>query len=171
MEPHVQCSLRTPIGKVLLAASPCGLVFLCFEEFRKNYVDDIDKLASFWTRSEDKEKISCHLRLAQLALRHYFSGDTRQLKSICPAPEGTPFQKKVWQTMRQIRPGTTMSYGELARRSGYPGAARAVGTACRDNPLPLVVPCHRVIGSNGKLIGYSAGLWRKEYLLTHESAV
>jgi methylated-DNA-[protein]-cysteine S-methyltransferase len=84
--------------------------------------------------------------------------------------EGTPFQKLVWAELRNIPAGATISYGELAKRIGRPGASRAVGLANGSNPIAIVVPCHRVIGANGSLTGYGGGMERKRWLLEHESA-
>ncbi len=81
---------------------------------------------------------------------------------------GTPFQKKVWKQLTRIPYGKTASYGEIARRIDVPHSARAVGMANHNNPVTVIVPCHRVIGSNGKLVGYGAGLWRKKALLRLE---
>jgi len=83
-------------------------------------------------------------------------------------PEGTDFQKAVWQQLAAIPYGQTASYGDIARALGNPQAVRAVGAANGQNPISIIIPCHRVIGSNGKLTGYGGGLWRKEWLLEHE---
>jgi methylated-DNA-[protein]-cysteine S-methyltransferase len=83
---------------------------------------------------------------------------------------GTPFQKQVWQGLLEIPYGTTISYAELARRIGRPGASRAVGAANGRNPIGIIVPCHRVIAANGTLGGYGGGLDRKEWLISHEAA-
>ena len=93
------------------------------------------------------------------ALGAYFGGD------------GTPFQRKVWKALRTIQPGRTTSYRALAEQIGCPGAFRAVGAANGQNPISLVVPCHRVIAADGTLCGYGGGLWRKEWLLRHEGAL
>src|SRR5262249_44796313 len=87
------------------------------------------------------------------------------------AGSGTPFQQQVWEELKMIPYGTTLSYGDLARRIGQPGAARAVGMANARNPIGIIVPCHRVIGANGKLTGYGGGLPRKEALLAFEALV
>jgi methylated-DNA-[protein]-cysteine S-methyltransferase len=100
-------------------------------------------------------------------LRAYFSGELERF-SLPLAPEGTPFQLEVWRRLCDIPFGETMSYGELARLIHRPGASRAVGLANGSNPIPLVIPCHRVIGSNGKLTGYGGGLPIKEKLLALE---
>jgi methylated-DNA-[protein]-cysteine S-methyltransferase len=103
-------------------------------------------------------------------LRAYFGGDLGVLDAIPVDLHGTQFQCKVWRALRRIATGKVISYGELARRIGAPTAVRAVGLANGANPVPVVVPCHRVIGSNGKLTGYGGGLDRKAWLLRHEGA-
>jgi methylated-DNA-[protein]-cysteine S-methyltransferase len=110
------------------------------------------------------------LQLAHAQLRDYFAGRLRTF-SLPLAAEGTPFQHMVWAALREIPFGQTTSYGALAARVGRPGAARAVGAANRLNPIAIVVPCHRVIGANGKLTGYAGGLQRKSMLLEHEARV
>lgn len=104
------------------------------------------------------------------ALAAYFEGDIRAIESIPVATEGTAFQKSVWQALRGIPAGQTISYGDLARQLGRPAAVRAVGLANGANPIGVVVPCHRVIGTNGSLTGYGGGLDRKRWLLNHEKA-
>lgn len=99
--------------------------------------------------------------------REYFAG-TRQTFDLPLAPEGSAFQQQVWAELRRIGYGETISYAELAKRVGHPGAARAVGRANATNPIALVIPCHRVIGSNGKLTGYAYGTELKEQLLNWE---
>ena len=100
-------------------------------------------------------------------LRAYFSGKLEQF-DLPLAPEGTPFQLEVWRRLCEIPYGETISYGELARRIGNPNASRAVGLANGSNPIAIIIPCHRVIGSNGKLTGYGGGLPIKEKLLALE---
>jgi methylated-DNA-[protein]-cysteine S-methyltransferase len=100
-------------------------------------------------------------------LEAYFAGDCSDF-SVQLALSGTAFQRQVWQGLQAIPHGTTISYGELARRLGVPGAARAVGLANGHNPVGIIVPCHRVIGANGALTGYGGGLDRKRWLLDHE---
>jgi methylated-DNA-[protein]-cysteine S-methyltransferase len=102
------------------------------------------------------------------ALDAYFAGDLAALDRIKVATNGTPFQRKVWQALRKIPAGTTISYGQLAAQIGRPSASRAVGAANGSNPVAIVVPCHRVIGANGTLTGYGGGLPRKRWLLDHE---
>jgi methylated-DNA-[protein]-cysteine S-methyltransferase len=104
-------------------------------------------------------------------LRAYFGGDLAALDEIeVEFERGTPFQLLVWNELQRIPVGTTISYAELARRIGRPKAVRAVGLANGQNPVALVVPCHRVIGKDGSLTGYGGGLDKKRWLLEHESA-
>lgn len=105
------------------------------------------------------------------ALDDYFAGRLDRLAAIAWRTGGTPFQRAVWAALGQIPPGATVSYGALAARLGCPRAVRAVGLANGANPVSLVVPCHRVIGSDGSLTGYGGGLARKRWLLAHEAAV
>jgi len=102
-------------------------------------------------------------------LREYFAG-SRRVFHLPLGPQGTPFQLAVWAALREIPFGETRSYGELARQLGLPGGARAVGLANGANPLPIIVPCHRVIGSDGSLTGFGGGLSAKRTLLSHEGA-
>jgi O-6-methylguanine DNA methyltransferase len=102
------------------------------------------------------------------ALDAYFAGDHRAVDAIAVATGGTAFQRQVWQALRSIPPGTTKTYGQLARELGRASASRAVGAANGANPIAIVVPCHRVIGAQGALTGYSGGLAHKQWLLAHE---
>jgi len=103
-------------------------------------------------------------------LEEYFRGSRRTF-TVPLKPRGTPFQERVWRALLQIPYGATCSYGQLARRLHNPGAARAVGLANNRNPIPILVPCHRVIGADGSLIGYGGGLERKRWLLALEGAI
>lgn len=105
------------------------------------------------------------------ALVAYFAGDIRALDSIKVAGSETLFRRKVYRSMRRIRPGTTASYRDLARQSGSPDASRAVGSACARNPIPLIVPCHRVLPSDGSVGRYGYGTNRKRWLLEFEGAI
>ena len=102
------------------------------------------------------------------ALDAYFEGSLDVFSDMNVATDGTPFQRKVWKALRAIPAGTTVSYGELAAALGGSGASRAVGAANGANPIAIAVPCHRVIGANGSLTGYTGGLLRKQWLLDHE---
>jgi len=104
-------------------------------------------------------------------LTAYFEGALEVLDGMPIELAGTPFQRSVWVALRSIPCGTTLSYGALAQRIGRPSAVRAVGLANGANPIPVVVPCHRVVGSNGTLTGYGGGLERKRWLLAHEGAL
>jgi methylated-DNA-[protein]-cysteine S-methyltransferase len=105
---------------------------------------------------------------AARALEAYFGGDLHAIETVPTATNGTDFQRAVWAALRQIPAGSTMSYGALAARLGRATAMRAVGLANGANPIPVVVPCHRVIGADGSLTGFGGGLERKRWLLAHE---
>jgi methylated-DNA-[protein]-cysteine S-methyltransferase len=102
------------------------------------------------------------------AISRYFAGELSAIDGLPVKTAGTAFQIEVWRALREIPPGTTVSYGELAQRIGRPKAVRAVGFANGSNPVGIVVPCHRVIGANGSLTGYGGGIERKRWLLRHE---
>jgi methylated-DNA-[protein]-cysteine S-methyltransferase len=102
------------------------------------------------------------------ALAAYFQGDIEALANVRTAAGGTSFQREVWKALRAIPAGTTVNYGQLAASLGRKGASRAVGAANGANPIPIVVPCHRVIGADGSLTGFGSGLPRKQWLLDHE---
>jgi methylated-DNA-[protein]-cysteine S-methyltransferase len=104
------------------------------------------------------------------ALNRYFAGDLPAIDTLPVQTAGTSFQREVWRALREIPAGTTTSYGHLAAKIGRPAAVRAVGLANGSNPIGVVVPCHRVIGSDGSLTGYGGGLERKRWLLQHESS-
>jgi methylated-DNA-[protein]-cysteine S-methyltransferase len=110
------------------------------------------------------------LRQAKRELVEYF-GREREHFETALAPQGTPFQKSVWQAISTVGFGETITYGELARRAGCPGSSRAAGAATGRNPLTIVVPCHRIVGSSGSLTGYAGGLERKRALLALEARI
>ena len=101
-------------------------------------------------------------------LQRYFQGDVRAIRRIRVDPGGTEFQAAIWKLLRTIPAGRTMTYGELALHAGRPGAARAAGRAVGSNPIPIAIPCHRVVGKSGSLTGFGGGLPRKQWLLEHE---
>jgi methylated-DNA-[protein]-cysteine S-methyltransferase len=105
------------------------------------------------------------------AIRRYFAGHLTAIDTLPVHTAGTSFQREVWRALREIPCGTTISYAALARRIGRPNAVRAVGLANGSNPVGIVVPCHRVIGSDGSLTGYGGGMERKRWLLRHERAL
>ncbi len=156
-------TLSSPIGPLVVAVGPAGLVHLDLEGGRAQVERELAR------RFE-----GCALREARdpggvvAALRRYFDGQLEALDELPVDPGGTEFQQRVWLTLRQIPAGNTWSYAQLARAVGRPKAVRAVGATNGRNPLPLVLPCHRVIGSDGSLVGYGGGLPRKEWLLRHE---
>jgi methylated-DNA-[protein]-cysteine S-methyltransferase len=109
------------------------------------------------------------LRQAKRELAEYFGGERKRFETTL-APEGTSFQRAVWKAISTVDFGATLTYGELARRAGHPDSARAAGAATGRNPITIIIPCHRIIGSNGNLTGYAGGLERKRLLLALESA-
>ncbi len=147
--------LQTEIGGLVLAAGPDGLQRVFFHD-RNN-----GELPALW-RHEPAQ-----LREAVCQLKEYFLGQ-RQSFDLSMAPVGTPFQIKVWQALREIPYGVTITYGELAERVGSPKGYRAVGNANGKNPLVILQPCHRVVAAAGKLGGFSAGIHRKKFLLRME---
>lgn len=148
--------MKSPHGTILLARNEAGLTHINFQEGKVKVQPKTD-----WRREDSP------LLEAIGQLRAYFDG---QLKAfdLPLAPVGTSFQLRVWRALRDIPCGETISYGALASLIGRPSASRAVGAANGQNPLPIVVPCHRVIGANGKLTGYAGGLEIKRALLEHE---
>ncbi|MEV0153449.1 methylated-DNA--[protein]-cysteine S-methyltransferase [Micromonospora sp. NPDC050686] len=104
-------------------------------------------------------------------LRAYFTGELMEFTVPVAARRGSEFERAVWWEMTRIPYGETLTYGEVARAVGDPGAARAVGVACNRNPVPVIVPCHRIVGAGGKLVGFGGGLPRKVTLLELEAAV
>jgi methylated-DNA-[protein]-cysteine S-methyltransferase len=159
--------------------SPIGTLLLVHDSERRLRALDFDDFASrmrrllclhYGTRTADFI-VSCRAPPAILeALGGYFAGDLTAIDAIAVATAGTPFQREVWAALRQIRPGTTISYAALARQLGRPKSARAVGLANGTNPIAIVVPCHRVIGADARLSGYGGGVHRKRWLLAHEGA-
>lgn len=142
----------SPIGELLLASDGHALTGLHMAPFGR---------PSGWHRDDGLfEDV-----VGQLA--EYFSGARKTFEAVLAA-RGTPFQQRVWEALRAIPYGQTISYGELARRIGNPTAVRAVGRANGANPIAVIVPCHRVIGANGTLTGYGGGLQRKAKLLALE---
>tara|TARA_B110000211_G_scaffold234988_1_gene308110 strand:- start:5982 stop:6458 length:477 start_codon:yes stop_codon:yes gene_type:complete len=148
---------QSPLGEIALTANDHGLSALAFQTGKSPI--------SFAGLSQDNSKFTEVIE----QLSEYFSG-TRKYFDIPLAPTGTAFQKKVWQALTEIPCGETKSYGWIAKSINNEKAVRAVGTANGANPIALIVPCHRVIGSNGKLTGYAGGLALKAKLLMHEGA-
>jgi methylated-DNA-[protein]-cysteine S-methyltransferase len=150
--------LETPIGTLLIAGDEEAVRRI---EFPKN-----GKAAR--PSAEWRESSRGAVAEAVRQLREYFAGKREEF-DLPLAPEGTDFQREVWRRLQEIPYGETISYGELAKRVGNPKASRAVGAANGQNPIPIVIPCHRVIGANGKLTGFGGGLPTKEALLALET--
>jgi len=158
--------LPTPIGDLFIVADQEGRLRATF------WTDDEQDLRRVLERHNPgmqidlQRAIDPHGLTSRLA--SYFAGDLHAIDPLPVETAGTAFQREVWRALRMIPCGTTVSYGELARRIGRPAAVRAVGLANGSNPIGVVVPCHRVIGSNGSLTGYGGGIERKRWLLDHE---
>ena len=148
--------LSTPIGQLLLASIGEQLSYIGLPQANK-----AQPPAAEWRFQ------SSLLERAQVQLTDYFAG-RRQTFDLQLAPRGTEFQCQVWQQLQRIPFGEVCSYGQLAKAIGRPKAVRAVGAANGRNPIPIIIPCHRVIGANGQLTGFSGGLSAKAYLLQHE---
>lgn len=159
MNPIWYDNLPSPVGSLLLVADEQGLREIRFETERHPR-----DTSPSWLHSPQA------LAFARVQLAEYFAG-TRQSFDLPLHPIGTPFQLTVWRELTRIPYGATTSYGELARRIEQPQAVRAVGAANGRNPLPIVVPCHRVIGANGQLVGFGGGLPIKRFLLAMEDGV
>jgi methylated-DNA-[protein]-cysteine S-methyltransferase len=147
---------ESPVGLLTIAADAQGLRHIRFISERHPISRDSD-----WKRDADA------LREAREQLQSYFAGERRSF-DLRLHPVGTAFQLKVWKALADIPFGSTASYGEVAKRIGEPGAVRAVGAANGRNPLPIVLPCHRVIGADGSLTGFGGGLPVKQFLLELE---
>ena len=154
------CHVDSPIGRLLLTCDGMSLTGL--------YMNPNGKEQSIQGWEEDAG-IEPLAHAAQ-QLSEYFAG-TRRDFDLPLRLQGTVFQQRVWQELTEIPYGTTWSYGQLAKRLGNPNASRAVGLANGQNPISILVPCHRVIGADGSLTGYGGGLERKQWLLTHEGAL
>lgn len=158
--------LATPIGGMLIVADLEGNLRATF------WTDHDSEVRGFLQRQYKGEQIEMEPAANPHGLTHavlsYFGGNLHAIDTLPVKTAGTGFQQEVWRALREIPCGTTISYGELARRIGRPDAVRAVGSANGSNPIGVVVPCHRVIGANGSLTGYGGGIERKRWLLDHE---
>jgi methylated-DNA-[protein]-cysteine S-methyltransferase len=150
--------LDSPVGRLLLAGGRESLTRVHFQSGPRPLHPAADWIAS-----------AAPFRAAIAQLGEYFAGERRRF-DLPLSPRGTEFQRRVWRALREIPYGRTISYGELARRIGNPSASRAVGLANGANPLPIIVPCHRVIGADGSLTGFGGGLSIKRKLLALEGA-
>lgn len=150
------CEIPSPVGRLRLAGDEQGLRSVSFQ----NRFSPAD-LAEDWQRTEEP------FREAITQLEAYFAGELHRFDLVL-APEGTPFQREVWSALTTIPYGETVSYGDLARRLGRSNASRAVGAANGRNPIPIIIPCHRVVGADGSLTGFGGGLPIKRRLLELE---
>ena len=152
---------ESPHGQMLLVANGDGLCGVYFEGQKYH-----PQLGAQWRRDARHPT----LQQAKRELAEYFAGKRGRFETAL-APEGTPFQRAVWKAISTVAFGETITYGELARRAGCPGSARAAGAATGRNPLTIIVPCHRIVGSDRTLTGYAGGLERKRALLALESRI
>jgi len=157
--------LNTPVGTLHLASSDQGVV--CISLSGKE--DLLRDLQGRIPGTKIEENASKNERVIK-QLKEYFSG-TRKDFDLPLHPIGTEFQKLVWRQLCQVPFGQTASYKEIAERIGRPKAMRAVGQANHRNPIPIIIPCHRIIGSNGHLVGFGGGLDKKRFLLSHEGVL
>jgi methylated-DNA-[protein]-cysteine S-methyltransferase len=159
MTMHTYDYFQSPHGRMLLVADDKALTAACF--VGQKYAP---RVGSDWQRDAGHPQ----LRKAKRELAEYFGGKRTRF-SVKLAPRGTPFQRSVWKAIARVGFGKTIAYAELARRAGRPGCARAAGAATGRNPIGILVPCHRIVGSNGSLTGYAGGLAKKRALLALES--
>lgn len=151
--------MESPVGTLLLAGDGNALHYLSFATGHKAFGPQLD-----WQRSDGA------FAEVKAQLRAYFSGALVQF-DLPLSLKGTEFQKSVWSLLTEIPFGSTRTYGELARTLNKPSASRAVGAANGSNPIPIILPCHRVIGSNGSLTGFGGGVETKRFLLKHEDSL
>jgi methylated-DNA-[protein]-cysteine S-methyltransferase len=161
-----RCRLQTPLGEFILMASTKGLVSL-------QWADGMERTDRHLSRHLGASEIQDVSGLPGLSdcLLAYTRGDIHSLKGLPVDPPGTAFQRTVWAALVTIPVGKTWSYAQLARAIGKPTATRAVANANGKNPIPIVIPCHRVIASGGGIGGFSGGIHRKEWLLHHEGSL
>ncbi len=147
---------HSPIGLLTLAADEYGLRHIVFPQGSRSFEPPPD-----WHRADSSFRDT----IGQLD--EYFAGE-RKTFTVQLSPQGTDFQRSVWLALLQVGYGRTVSYGEIAKLIGKPKASRAVGAANGANPLPIIIPCHRIVGSSGNLTGFGGGLPTKQWLLAHE---
>ena len=158
--------IATPVGEVLLVVDGDGAVrALDFHDYEPRMLRLLARHYGQVTLVQGRAAAA-----VRAAVEAYFSGAVEALDSLTVATGGTPFQREIWAALRAIPAGETRSYGQLAAAIGSPKAVRAAGLANGQNPIAVIVPCHRVIGANGTLTGYAGGLERKKWLLAHEAA-
>ena len=158
-------TIRSEIGPIVMVTDSVGLCALEFGDGEERMKTTLSRrFGSFVCHRGDEGGVGARIE-------DYLSGDLHALDAIKVNPGGTPFQQTVWSALREIPAGTTRTYAQLAASIGRPSAPRAVGLANGQNPVSIVIPCHRLIGSNGALTGYAGGLDRKRWLLRHEGAL
>ena len=160
ISPVFQCHSTSPLGDVLLAATEHGLAGVWFVEGQQHMPD---------TNGWRTDNTHPALKTATQQLAEYFNGQRQTFDLTLYPTWGTPFQRAVWQALQYIPYGRTSTYSDIARHIGKPKAVRAVGAAIGQNPHTILVPCHRVVGTNGSLTGFAGGLERKTFLLTLEA--
>ncbi|MCM2676735.1 methylated-DNA--[protein]-cysteine S-methyltransferase [Alkalicoccobacillus plakortidis] len=160
--------MNSPIGPLTIVASEQGVCHLHFGTIESIHSTLRAKLLKLGMSGE-WQQCSETLSVAKEQLGEYFSGK-RQTFDVPVDLTGTLFQKRVWEALKEIDFGQTRSYKQIAEEIGAPKAVRAIGGANNRNPVPIIIPCHRVIGSNGSMVGYGGGLDKKEMLLVHEGA-
>lgn len=166
-------TIPSPVGELTVGATARGVRYVLWEgETRAIDIDDdaIDATGGEGAEAEEPALTDRILDAVRTQLDEYFAGDRTEF-DLPLDPIGTPFQLSAWQVLRTIPYGSTMSYGEQARTLGDPNKARAVGAANGRNPISIIVPCHRVVGSNGSLTGFAGGIGAKAWLLDHERRV
>lgn len=156
----------SPVGSLLVAASDRGLVLISFDPAPDHHLEQLARVAGPRVLRAPR-----YVDEARRELDEYFAGRRRAFDLGIDLRGTTPFTVRVLQELARVPFGETATYGELATRAGNPGAARAVGTIMNRNPVPIVLPCHRIIGANGSLVGYGGGLERKETLLRLEGVL
>jgi O-6-methylguanine DNA methyltransferase len=162
-----QAFIETPVAT--MRAISMGDALCSLEFFRKGRMARLDaRLARWFKEAEIVERTTPMIDQTREWLRGYFAGESADISHLELEMRGAPFELRVWKALRRIPPGTTTTYGAIAREIGSPDASRAVGMANGANPIAIIVPCHRVIGSNGTLTGYGGGLETKSWLLSHE---
>ena len=160
------CAVPAPIGRVLVAASDAGLVRVSFRRSEGSFVHDL-------RQQHDADVVRSPAHTADIVhqLRAYFAGERRRFDVRLDLRHTSPFQRRVLRAAARVPAGQVVSYGEIARRIGEPGGSRAVGQALGHNPIPIVIPCHRVVAAGGRIGGYTGGLAIKRKLLRLEGAL
>jgi methylated-DNA-[protein]-cysteine S-methyltransferase len=160
--------LTTPLGNMLALAGNAGLCALEFVGPDKRLTRLDARLRRWFPPHEIVDEETETLARTRAWLDAYFAGETADTRDLSIDMHGAAFEKRVWKALLDIPPGETTSYGAIAKKLGSAGASRAVGAANGANPIAIIVPCHRVVGASGSLVGYGGGLERKTWLLDHE---